>query len=67
MIEPKIRIVEVKPVLCKNCGSGDVIKKTTRNGVPIYFCNACQRKFKGDDSAFHGKVDANMVKFGFGW
>ena len=58
---PYIQIIEVKSVLCKNCGSGDVIKKTTRNGVPIYFCHDCQRKFKGDTSVFHGKVDADIV------
>jgi hypothetical protein len=60
MTQPNIQIVKVELVTCKNCGSGNVIKKGSYKGVPRYFCHNCERKFKGDDAVFHGKVDAEM-------
>ncbi|MDD5038700.1 MAG: DDE-type integrase/transposase/recombinase [Dehalococcoidales bacterium] len=43
-------------VTCKNCGSEAVVKFGSYKGVPRYFCKACNRKFKGDDSLFHMKA-----------
>lgn len=46
----------VSKVTCKNCGSNAVVKYGSYKGVPRYFCKACNRKFKGDDSLFHMKA-----------
>ena len=61
MTQPRIQITEVKPVLCTNCGSGNVIKYGSYNGEPRYLCHDCNRKFKGDEAAFHSRVPAEYI------
>jgi putative transposase len=61
VITPKTtnyEIVTVTPVICKNCGSGEIVKFGTYKGVQRYFCKSCKRKFKADDTAFHTKYPA---------
>lgn len=48
-------------ILCKYCGSPAVVKFGTYKGVQRYWCKACQRKFKGDNSLFHMKVSADHI------
>jgi len=51
----------VTKVTCKYCGSEGVVKFGTYKGVQRYFCKACNRKFKADDSLFHMKVSADYI------
>ncbi len=51
----------VNKVACKNCGSDAVVKFGTYKGVQRYFCKACQRKFKADNSLFHMKVSPDYI------
>lgn len=46
---------------CKLCNSPNIRKYGTYNDTQLYFCNDCQRKFKGDDSLFHSKVSAKEI------
>jgi putative transposase len=57
MIEETI----TKTITCKNCGSTACVKFGTYKGNQRYYCKSCQRKFKSDDSSFHGKVQAKYV------
>lgn len=50
-----------KPVTCKNCGSYAVVKFGTYKENQRYWCKDCNRKFKADESAFHGKVPSNYA------
>ena len=51
----------VTKITCKNCGSEGVVKFGTYKGVQRYYCKACKRKFKADDSLFHMKVSADYI------
>ena len=46
------QVVATEPtyVLCKFCGSKDVVKDGVRSGVQYYWCKACQRKFAGNQA-----------------
>ena len=46
---------------CKHCGSGGILKYGTYKGVQRYWCKACKRKFKADDTMFHMKTPTNQV------
>ena len=46
---------------CKYCGSTNVVKYGTYNGVQRYWCKVCQRKFKDDDTTFHMKVSPEFI------
>ena len=48
-------------VACKLCGSDDTIKFGMQSDTQLYFCKACGRKFKAEDSLFGGKVSANDI------
>ena len=52
---------EVKVIKCKYCGRGGVVKYGKYKGVQRYWCKACQRKFKADDSLFHMQVPSEYV------
>jgi putative transposase len=56
-----IEIISTKTIACKNCGSQAVLKFGSYKGVQLYWCKSCQRKFKADDSVFHGKVQSKYV------
>jgi transposase-like protein len=46
---------------CKYCGASGVLKFGTYKGVQRYWCKACKRKFKADDTLFHMKTSAHQV------
>lgn len=48
-------------ISCKLCGSNDVIKFGIQADTQMYFCKSCNRKFKGDDSLFGGRVPADDI------
>jgi len=48
-------------LVCKYCQSTHVRKYGLVKGIQRYFCNDCQRKFKGDDTLFHMKTPTNQV------
>jgi hypothetical protein len=48
----------MEAVNCKLCNSADTIKFGIQADTQMYFCKACRRKFKGDDSLFGGRVSA---------
>jgi putative transposase len=48
-------------MVCKHCGSNAVVRYGSYKGVPRYWCKACKRKFKADDTLFHMKTPANQV------
>ena len=52
---------ETIKITCVYCGSSKVIKWGTYDGVQRYYCKACKRKFKADDSPFHMKVSASHI------
>ena len=56
-----IEIVTTETVTCRHCGSEAVVKYGTYKGVQRYWCKACNRKFKADDTTFHMKTPANQV------
>ena len=51
----------ITKVTCKNCGSEGVVKFGSYKGVQRYYCKACKRKFKADDSLFHMKVSGDYI------
>ncbi|MFC2004968.1 transposase [Chloroflexota bacterium] len=51
----------VSKITCKNCGSEGVVKYGSYKGVQRYFCKVCQRKFKADDTLFHGQVSPGFI------
>jgi putative transposase len=53
-----IEEITTKAIVCKDCGSENVIKFGSYKGVPRYFCKSCKRKFKADDASFHAKYPA---------
>jgi len=48
-------------VNCKYCKSENVIKYGKYGCVQLYFCKACDSKFKDNDYLFHMKTPANQV------
>lgn len=48
----------ITPIICKTCGSANVVKFGTYDGEQRYWCKGCQTKFKNDDSLYGGRVPA---------
>ncbi len=48
-------------IICKHCGGEGAVKYGTYKGVQRYYCKACKKKFKADDTTFHMKTDTNQV------
>ena len=48
-------------VICKNCGSSNVVKFGSYKDVQRYYCKACKRKFKGDTALFHMKTSPEQI------
>lgn len=53
-----VEVVTTETIKCSNCGSTAVVRFGKYKGVQRYFCKSCRRKFKADDTLFHGKVPA---------
>ncbi len=43
-----VSYIETVSIVCKFCGSRDVVKDGVRGGVQYYWCKACRRKFAGN-------------------
>ncbi len=50
-----------KEIKCPYCENEGVVKFGTYKGAQRYWCKACKRKFKADDTLFHMKTPANQV------
>lgn len=50
-----------KEIKCPYCNKDGVLKYGKYKGVQRYWCKKCKRKFKADDTLFHGKTPANQV------
>ncbi len=48
-------------VNCPYCNSEGVLKYGKYKGVQRYWCKICRRKFKADDTLFHGKTPAGQI------
>jgi len=48
-------------IKCPYCGNEGVLKYGSYKGVSRYWCKICQRKFKNDDTPFHGKISADYI------
>ncbi len=48
-------------VVCKYCGSENVIKYGKYKDVQYYYCKDCYSKFKDNENLFHMKTPANQV------
>lgn len=53
-------------ISCKHCGSTNVVKYGSYNGVPRYFCNDCKRKFTDKDTLFKMKTPVNQIAMAIG-
>ena len=51
----------VNQTICKYCGSDAVVKYGSYKGVQRYWCKACERKFKGDDTLPGMKVSPEFI------
>ncbi|HUW44285.1 MAG TPA: DDE-type integrase/transposase/recombinase [Dehalococcoidia bacterium] len=52
---------ETVKIVCKYCGSADVVKAGFQAGTQRYLCHKCHRKFKADDMPFHMKVPSSNI------
>jgi putative transposase len=52
---------EPQPIVCKYCGSTDVMKYGMRNGVQNYICSQCHRKFTAKDTPFHMQTPTEQM------
>nr|BEL00284.1 hypothetical protein DMOBY_01370 [Dehalococcoides mccartyi] len=50
-----------KKCICKNCSSSATVKFGKYQDTQIYWCKACQRKFKADDKLFNMRTPANYI------
>src|SRR4030042_6255114 len=53
-------------ISCNHCGSTNVVKFGSYNGVPRYWCNDCKRKFTDKDTLFKMKTPINQVAAAIG-
>jgi putative transposase len=54
-------MTEINELVCKYCGRGGVVKFGSYKGAQRYWCKACKRKFKADDTLFHMKTPTNQI------
>lgn len=50
-----------EPILCKYCGSKDIMKYGLRNGVQNYICRKCGRKFTDKDTLFYMRTPIEQI------
>lgn len=56
----KAHFAEPQPIVCKWCGSADVMKYGIRNNQE-YICKACGRKFTEKDSPYHMQTPTEQI------
>ena len=49
----KLHTTEPEPIVCKWCGSQDIMKYGIRGGIQEYICKTCKRKFNAKETAYH--------------
>lgn len=52
---------EPQSIVCKYCGSTDIMKYGIRNGVQNYICKKCKRKFTAKDTPFYMRTPADQI------
>lgn len=52
-----------KTVICKYCGTHEVVKCGSYKGTPRYLCKLCRRKFKDDDCVFYMNVPVAHIEY----
>jgi len=52
---------EPEPILCKWCGSADIMKYGVRNGIQEYICLKCKRKFNAKDAPFKMRTEVEQI------
>jgi putative transposase len=52
---------EPEPIVCKWCGSTDIMKYGTRNGVQEYICLKCKRKFNTKDAPYKMRTAVEQI------
>lgn len=52
---------EPKPIVCKWCGSKDIIKHGIREGVQEYICLKCKRKFNAKDAPYGMQTTVEQI------
>jgi putative transposase len=57
----KEHYTEPQPIVCKWCGSTDVMKYGIRNGVQNYICRKCKRKFTAKDTPYHMQTPTEQI------
>jgi len=57
----KAHYTEPQPIVCKWCGSTDVMKYGIRNGVQNYICRKCKRKFTAKDTPYHMQTPTEQI------
>jgi len=53
-------------IICKHCGSTNVVKFGFYNGVQRYWCNDCKHKFTDKDTLFKMKTPVNQIASAIG-
>ena len=63
---PQETLQQQNRLVCKYCGSEAVSKFGAYKGVQRYWCKACKRKFKADDTdAYHEGAEVRRVPQGY--
>ncbi len=57
----KSHFTEPEPIVCKWCGSADIMKYGIRKGVQNYICKACGRKFTEKDTPWHTQTPTDQI------
>lgn len=52
---------EPEPIVCKWCGSLDIMKYGIRNGVQEYICQKCGRKFNAKDAPYKMRTTVEQI------
>ena len=57
----KQHYTEPIPIACPHCGSLDIMKYGTRNGIQNYICRDCERKFNAKDAPLHMRTPTEQI------
>ncbi|MBI2846852.1 MAG: IS1/IS6 family transposase [Chloroflexi bacterium] len=57
----KQHFTKPEPIICKYCGSDDVMKYGIRNGVQNYICRKCMRKFTPKDTPLRMRYTTEQI------
>jgi transposase-like protein len=52
---------EPRQIICKWCGSADIIKRGIDNGVQEFTCNSCGRRFTDKDAPYGMRTTVNQI------